>query len=88
MTTHLLKIDLEYLERLRSGEKKAEIRMNNRDFQAGDEIHFQILNQKWKTEGDPRYLIQLDDFQITHVLHFKEGLRKNFVMLSIKKKKK
>jgi ASC-1-like (ASCH) protein len=44
---HSLKIEDKYLERLVSGEKKAEIRYNDRDYQVGDILIFQG-NEKFR----------------------------------------
>lgn len=70
-TVHILKIDSQYINDLRSESKRAEIRFNDRDYQVGDIICFRY-------EGYSFY-------QITHVLNDKKYLRRGYVMLSIKK---
>lgn len=40
MSTHDLKIQTRWLDRVLSGEKRAEIRSHDRDFQVGDVIAF------------------------------------------------
>lgn len=69
---HTLKIDKNYLENLVSGRKKAEVRINDRDYQLGDTLHFHDYN----FEGTDYY------FKITHI-HSGLGLERNYVMLSV-----
>ena len=67
---HELKIDKEYLIRLISGEKKHEIRFNDRDYQRGDTLQFRDhKNSKF-------------NFLITHI-HSGMGLKEGFVILSV-----
>jgi len=40
--THFLKIEQVWWERVRSGEKTCEVRLNDRDFQTGDAIRFEV----------------------------------------------
>jgi len=82
--THFLKIDKQWLERVRSGEKNCEIRFNDRDFQAGDRI--QYIEPKSERGGDTK-LISHPLIKITHVLHaaqFPEGLKDGYCILSLK----
>ncbi len=41
--THLLRIRADFADRVLSGEKTFELRKNDRDFQRGDEIVFQVV---------------------------------------------
>lgn len=70
---HTLKIEEQFYRRVLRGDKKAELRKNDRDFQAGDEIKFEVLNSEY--EGDT--------YVITHVLKNYTGLEKGFCILSI-----
>lgn len=70
--THELKIKSFYLEQLVEGSKKSEVRFNDRDYQKGD-----ILSFSHYDEND----IQ---FEVTHVLHYPEGLKEGYVVLSVK----
>ncbi len=71
---HELKIEDNYLERLKEGKKKAEIRLNDRDYQLGDVLEF----KDYKFDEVQTYY-----FKITHI-HSGLGLRENYVCLSVK----
>ena len=73
---HELKIEDNYLTNLLSGKKKAEIRLNDRDYQQGDTLEF------WNSEIE-----EYVEFKITHI-HSGLGLEKNYVCLSVERKKK
>jgi len=66
---HELKIQKEYLTRLISGEKKSEIRCNDRDYQLGDVLRFMDNGRAF-------------DFKITHI-HSGLGLKDGYVVLSV-----
>ncbi len=69
MKIHNLKIESKWLERIQLGEKMAELRLNDRDFQADDGIRFEGATELYK---------------ITHVLQGHEGLTPGWCILSIK----
>lgn len=73
---HNLKIEEQYLENLLSGRKKAEIRINDRDYQVGDSLRFYHYDaQKYVTFG------------ITHI-HSGLGMDKSgcgYVCLSVER---
>ena len=78
---HELKILAEYYKPLVSGEKTNEVRKNDRNFQIGDIITFNVLLENGlSTKGFITY-------KITHVLDFEEGLKEGYVVLSIKEEK-
>jgi len=80
---HKLKIKPEYLQRLVDGTKKAEIRINDRDYQVGDILEFfNILRNV--CVGDPDFYLK---FKITHI-HSSFGLEKNYACLSVEIVKK
>lgn len=68
-----------YWDCLIAGEKTAEIRFNDRDFQKGDTIQFQVI-----IPDENRTWCPADVFEITHVLYFPDGLKDGYVMLSLK----
>lgn len=68
---HYLKIEKVYLDNLQDGRKKVEIRYNDRDYQIGDLLLFNIPDGYIK-------------FKITHI-HSGYGLKEGYVALSIKK---
>lgn len=84
MKTHILKIHKKYWDRVISGEKSFEIRKNDRDFQAGDLIAFEIIFDVENIQSD----LDLPFFRITYVLHYPDWLKEWFVGLAIKKLKK
>lgn len=69
--THKLKIEPNYLENLLLGNKKAEVRFNDRDYQCGDVLEFY------------NYERGVIHFQITHI-HSGLGLKEGFVVLSLR----
>jgi len=71
---HRLKIDKNYLDNLLSGKKKAEVRLNDRDYQRGDSLLF----EEYKVVGVTTEHL----FEITHI-HSGLGLEKNYVVLSV-----
>lgn len=69
--THKLKIDSCYHAQIHAGNKTAELRMNDRDYQKGDRLLF----------GQNK-----DLYEITHILsNFPDGLMPGYVVLSFKK---
>lgn len=78
MTTHELKIKKEYAEFVLSGVKTFEIRKNDRDYQVGDLVKFNVI------DGD----LEMPGFYlITYVLKGvpQYGLSDDYVVFSIKK---
>lgn len=71
---HELKIEDNYLARLTEGKKKAEIRLNDRDYQLGDVLEFRKYTGLEKVE--------ISYFKITHI-HSGLGLKENYVCLSV-----
>ena len=74
---HELKIESQYLDRLLSGKKKAEVRCNDRDYQLGDVLKFWYSDDSGNiTKSGWKY------FKITHI-HSGLGLKENYVCLSV-----
>lgn len=71
MKIHKLKLGSQWIEPLKKGEKKAEIRYNDRDYKAGDVIEFVGM-------PDVR-------FRITYITEFPQWLREWYVVLSLEK---
>lgn len=74
---HQVKIYMEYYEHIKEGKKKFEVRLNDRDYQVGDELLFQNTRRDngYETTDYLRYLI-------TYV-HHGYGMQDNFVVLGI-----
>lgn len=72
---HELKIEPEYFDNLVSGRKKAEIRLNDRDYQVGDEIQFYNILHARIGSNSPIFVI-------THI-HSGLGMADGYVCLSV-----
>ena len=68
---HELKIEKRWLDRILAGEKRAEVRINDRDFQVGDTVA--LNGPDGRAAG----------CNITHVLSNVPGLEPGFVVLSL-----
>lgn len=73
MTTHQLKIEQRWANRIQANEKHAEVRFDDRDYQAGDKIQFTYESGAW------RYI----ERTITHVLRGVPGISDGYVVLSL-----
>lgn len=77
MSIHHLKIDNNYLDSIKNGQKRAEVRNNDRDYRAGDILY---LHPKC---GGEAFLVT-----VLHILthdDFPDGLRPGYAVLSIKR---
>jgi len=83
MTEHHIKIQQEFADAIISGEKTFEIRMNDRGYQKGDLIRFQVMDGYFSNTFHP-----LNDkvYEITYVLSG-WGLCEGYVGLAIKEKR-
>lgn len=72
---HVLKINDRWWSRLRDNTKRAELRLNDRDYQCGDTIMFEFNG----------VLMSGNPYIITHVLQGVDGLQEGYCVLSIKK---
>ena len=79
---HKLKIEKEYLQNLINVRKKSEIRLNDRDYQIGDVLEFDMFNcmheSGWYRTSEPVC------FVITHI-HSGLGLLPGYVVLSVER---
>jgi hypothetical protein len=75
---HTLKIEPKYAERIVSGEKKFEVRLNDRDYQKHDII---VLHPNYKAGDEPKYKCITADIEYIHSGY---GLQENFVVLGLK----
>jgi len=75
---HKLKIKYEYLIRIQDGLKTFEVRLNDRDYQVGDLIEFEVLpNPEIEEATKDKYIIKY--------IHHGLGMLENYVVLGIKK---
>ena len=75
---HDLRIEDNYLHNLRTGQKKVEIRLNDRDYQVGDILLF----SKYHSHNPDEHC----RFEITHI-HSGLGMSFNYVALSVRQLK-
>lgn len=76
--THDLKIEKNYWQNILTGTKRAEIRLNDRDYQLGEYLTFKApVHQVGLEDNVPKRV-----FQITHI-HSGLGLKEGYVCLSI-----
>ena len=77
--THKLKLQKEYADAILSGDKSFELRYNDRGYQKGDYIKFNVVDGIYEVNH------KLNDktFIITYVLHG-WGLQENWCALAIK----
>jgi hypothetical protein len=87
MKTHYLKTWPEYFQAIKSGEKKAELRLNDRDFKVGDELVLQEYDpggtehfydpSDYHGAGErqhaPRYTGESLNVFVTHILIYNDG---------------
>lgn len=84
MKAHKLKIKNDYLHNILIGNKKSEVRINDRDFQVGDTVRLYDLDKLGLSQK-----IYENDFPqaiyiISHI-HSGFGMADNYVILSFKK---
>ena len=79
---HHIKIQQEFADAIMSGEKTFEIRINDRGYQKGDLIRFQVVDGCFLTTF---HLLNDKVYEITYVLSG-WGLREGYVVFAIKEK--
>ncbi|MCL1799965.1 MAG: DUF3850 domain-containing protein [Promicromonosporaceae bacterium] len=65
MTTHVLKIERRWWDAIRDGSKTFEVRRNDRNYQRGDRVQFQLILTGPVVMGAP---IEFEIYEITYVL--------------------
>ena len=78
---HVIKIQKEYAEAVFLGEKTFEVRNNDRGYQKGDLIVFQVMDGAL---SDPTHPLNDMTFVITYVLGSFTGLAPNYVAFAIR----
>lgn len=80
-TTHYLKTWPQYYDRVKKGDKKFELRKNDRDFQTGD----RLLLQEYLPDEN-QYTLEQSEYTVDYVLHGPAfGLKKGYCIMSITK---
>lgn len=81
MVTHTLKLNEEFADAVYSGDKNFEIRYNDRGFQKGDEVKFEVM----RGTSVIYHPLNYKKFVITYVLNG-WGLEPGYVVFGIKMK--
>ncbi len=76
---HDLKLNQIYVDRIVSGQKVFDVRINDRDYQIGDAIEYSIVNENG---------VQIDGGKISTIyqikyIHSGLGMKENYVVLGI-----
>jgi len=79
--THEIKIQKEYAQAVFLGEKTFEVRNNDRGYQKGDLVKFQVMDGVMKL---PTHSLNYMTFEITYVLGSFAGLAPNYVAFAIR----
>ena len=77
--THELKIQEPYADAILDGRKTFEVRMNDRGYNAGDKVHFRVMDGSI----DVPHKLNHSYFDITYV-HSGLGLQEKYVVFGIK----
>ena len=75
--THILKTQQPYFDQLKKGNKRFEIRKNDRDFRVGDRLHLQEYDAEMGYSG------QFLDFKISFILYDERFMQKGYVCMSL-----
>ena len=78
MKIHDLKIDPEYFDDVETGQKRFEVRKNDRDFKKGDLLNLQEYDREKKVYTGRKILIP-----VGYILDNQEYLREGFVILGL-----
>lgn len=86
MTTHRLKIHEQYADAVLNGTKTFEIRKNDRGYEVGDKIVFDVVTTKGYSVGAAaRHPLNGQTYRIDYILDDFEGLAQKYVALAISK---
>ena len=86
MKTHRLKVFIKYADAIMSGAKTFEIRKNDRDYEVGDKIVFDVVtNEGYAVGSAARHPLNGATYRIDYILDGFEGLAQKYVALAISK---
>lgn len=84
MTTHRLKINVQYADAVLNGTKTFEIRKNDRNYKVGDKIAFKVVtNEGISVKATESHPLNLATYRIDYILDDFEGLAQKYVALAI-----
>ena len=86
MTTHRLKVFVKYADAIMSGAKTFEIRKNDRGYEVGDSIVFEVVaDEGYDVGAAARHPLNGMVYRIGYILDGFEGLAQKYVALAISK---
>lgn len=86
MTTHRLKVLIKYADAIMNGTKTFEIRKNDRGYEVGDKIVFDVVtNEGYAIGAAARHPLSGATYRIDNILDDFEGLAQKYVALAIRK---
>lgn len=86
MTTHRLKVFIRYADAIMNGTKTFEVRKNDRGYEIGDKIVFDVVtNEGYAVGAAARHPLNGATYRIDYILDDFEGLAQKYVVLAISK---
>ena len=86
MTTHRLKVLIKYADAIMNGTKTFEVRKNDRGYEVGDKIVFDVVTNEGYSIGEAaRRPLNGATYRIDYILDDFEGLAQKYVALAIRK---
>lgn len=86
MTTHRLKIFVKYADATMDGTKTFEVRKNDRGYEVGDKIVFDVVtNEGYAVGAAARHPLNGATYRIDYILDDFESLAQKYVALAISK---
>lgn len=86
MTTHRLKVLIKYADAIMNGTKTFEVRKNDREYEVGDKIVFDVVTNEGYSIGETaRHPLNGATYRIDYILDDFEGLAQKYVAMAISK---
>lgn len=86
MTTHRLKVLIKYADAIMDGTKTFEVRKNDRGYEVGDKIVFDVVTNEGYSVGEAaRHPLNGATYRIDYILDDFQGLAQKYVALAISK---
>lgn len=85
MKTHRRKVFIKYADAIMNGTKTFEVRKNDRGYEVGDKIVFDVVTNEGYFVGAARHPLNGAAYRIDYILDDFEGLAQKYVALSISK---
>ena len=80
---HKVKIQKEYADRILDGKKTFEVRYNDRDYQVGDYLQYEVITSAWSSLRDLDHKLNNALWEIIYI-HSGLGMQEKYVVLGIK----